>query len=215
MKTEKQKISEALLLLRILHKDNNILGNLKLQKEVFLTELNLLQSDLGGLYYKYFRYNLGPYSKELAENFKWLAERGFVHKTTYSLTERGIYLVEFMEGVLREYKKNAKIFDLVDSTVSQYRDYNGYKLTNVVYNLKVAPHDLPDEEIKVKDIPVFTDILVAEDFEDAANLEFPPSILDSLRAELEMDKKTWDALLEKNPDTLRRAKRQLLAAIAN
>lgn len=215
MKSEKQKISEALLLLRILQRDNNIFGNLKLQKEVFLTELKLLEAGLGGLYYRYFRYNYGPYSRELAESFKWLAERSFIHKTTFTLTERGLYLVELTEGVLRDYKQNPKIFDAVDSTVDEHRRHNGYQLTQVVYNTKVAPHDVPGEELKVKDIPMFCDILVIEDFENAAGLAFPPSFLDTLKSELEMDRETWESLPEKHRGALRRAKKRLQDAVAN
>lgn len=215
MKTEKQEISETLLLLRILQKDDNIDGSLKLQKEVFLTEQNLLRSQLGVLCYKYFRYTWGPYSKELAEKFKSLAERGFVHKTTYTLTERGIYLLEFVDGILRDYRHNSKIFEIVDSTVAKYKRYSGPQLTNIVYNTEVEAHDSPGKELKVKDIPVFTDIFVPEDFEHMAGLEFPPALLHALKAELSMDKETWESLPEKKQNALRRAKKQLLAAIAN
>lgn len=215
MKTEKQKISETLLLLRILQKDHNIDGNLKLQKEVFLTERNLLKSHSGGLYYKYFRYTLGPYSKELAEKFKLLVKLGFVHRTSYMLTERGTYLVEFVEGILRDYQHNSRIFEIVDSTVAKYKRYSGPQLKTIVYNTDVESHDQPGKKLKVKDISVFTDIFVHEDFEDMPSLEFSPSLWDALKTELSMDKETWESLPEKKQDTLRRAKKQLLTAIAN
>lgn len=215
MKTEKQKIAQTVLLLRILQKDNNIFGNLKLQKEVFLSELNLLNSKLGGLYYKYFRYTFGPYSKELAETFKVLRNRGFVHKTTYTLTERGTYFVEFVEGVIANYKQNSKILDALDSTVAEYRKCNGYQLTNTVYNMKIAPHDFPNEKMKIKDIPIFCDILVPDKSQTRINLDIPSHILNDIKAELEMDSEYWDSILERNQDAVKRADRRLLSAIAN
>src|SRR5438034_10006626 len=108
MKTEKQKISQRLLLLRILAKDGNMWGNLKLQKQVFLNELNLINADMGGLYYKYFRYQFGPFSSDLTTDFQWLSNLGIVHKTTFKLTERGRYFVEFTEGMLKDYRHNSK-----------------------------------------------------------------------------------------------------------
>lgn len=215
MKTEKQIIAEKLLLLRILYKDNNIWGNLKLQKEVFLSELNLLGARLGGLYYKYFCYNLGPYSKELAENFKLLIERGFIHKSTYDLTNRGIYFVEFVEGVIGNYKKNSKILKTVDSTVEKYKKYNGDQLMRIVYNLKVTPCAIPDKKIKVRDIPVFSDILVPEECQTKINLEIPPHIFDDIKAELEMDSESWETISKRSRGAVKRADRRLLSAIAN
>lgn len=211
MKTEKQIIAEKLLLLRILQKDHNITGNLKLQKQVFLSELSLLNSRLGGLYYKYFRYTYGPYSKELAETFKSLADRGFVHKTTYTLTDRGIYFVEFVEGMIGNYKENSTILRVVDSTVEQYRRYSGPKLTDIVYNLKVVAHNMPDEELKIKDIPVFCDILVPEESEIKINFEIPSQVLDDIKAEFEIDVESWGKIAERNPDSLKRAKQKLVA----
>ena len=211
MKTEKQKIAQTILLLRILHKDNNISGNLKLQKEVFLSELRLLNQKLGGLYYKYFRYTYGPYSKELAETLKSLADRGFVHKSTYTLTERGTYFIEFVEAMIGDYRQNSKILKVVDSTVKEYERYSGPRLTNIVYELKVIPRDMPGEEVKVKDIPVFCDILVPEESEMAVNFEIPSQVLDDIKTELEIDMESWERMAERNPDSLKRAKQKLLA----
>jgi uncharacterized protein YwgA len=88
MKTEKQKITQALLLLRILAQDKNTFGNLKLQKQVLLNELARIKSNIGGLYYKYFRYQLGPFSAELASDFQWVTNVGLAHKTTDKLTAK-------------------------------------------------------------------------------------------------------------------------------
>ena len=213
MKPEKQKIAEAILLLRILHQDSNILGNLKLQKEVFLSELNLLRSKMGGLYYKFFRYTLGAYSPELAESFKLLVERGFVYKSSFKLTDRGMYLVEFTEGAIKDYRHNAKILSNIDSTVKQYKHYNGMQLKRIVYDLKLEFDDMPGKKVRVEDIPTFFDILVPEHSEVSFSLEIPAHILEDIKTELAMDESSWEALGKEDPKVLKRSKRRLLAAL--
>jgi uncharacterized protein YwgA len=215
MKTEKQRIAETVLLLRILGKDNNIFGNLKLQKEVFLTELRLLEANLGGLYYKYFFYNYGPFSSDLATDYTSLAEKGFIHKTTYRLTPRGQYLVEFVEGSIRRHGQNSKILDIVDTTVTKYRKFNGRQLMQIVYDLVVEPEDMPGKKIKIEDMPIFTDILLPECCNFKSQLEIPAHLLADIKAELSLDKKIWESLEEVHADAIKEATQSLMRAVSS
>ena len=184
MKTERQKIAQSLLLLKILREDENIFGRTKLQKQVFLNELRLIQSNLGGLYYNYFRYNYGPFSSELFTDFTVLANKGFLHKTTFRLTDRGRYLVEYVEGSIKGYKGNAKIFETVESTTRKYKKYNGTQLMKMVYRLEVEPDDMPGQKLQVEDIDTFVNILLPELHKYKFELEFPAGIL-------RISKKSW------------------------
>lgn len=214
MKTKKQKMSQSLLLLKILQEDENILGNLKLQKQVFLNELKLLESDMGGLYYKYFRYNYGPFSSDLWTDFTVLANRGFIHKTTYRLTERGQYLIKFVEGSISKYQNNEKIFDLIKHTTGKYRKYTGSQLMKIVYNLAVEPEDIPGEKVKIEDMPTFTEILLPECHTFKYELKIPDYLLDDIKSELAMDKETWNNLEENHVQAIKRATQELKNAIA-
>lgn len=214
MKTEKQKISQSLLLLKILQEDGNILGNLKLQKQVFLNELRLLQSNIGGLYYKYFRYNYGPFSGDLWMDFTLLANKGFVYKTTHELTPRGRYLLEFVEGSIRKHKDNEEIFNLIERTTAKYRKYTGTQLMNLVYELVVEPEDMPRQKVKIEDIPAHTNILLPECHTFKYELKIPDHFLDDIKSELGMDKDTWDNLEENHAQAIKRATQELKNAIA-
>lgn len=209
MKTEKQKISQLLLLLRILAKDDKIWGNLKLQKQVFLNELKLVNSGMGGLYYKYFRYQLGPYSADLATNFQWITNLSLAHKTSYKLTDRGRYLVEFVDGTLRDYQNNAKIFDAVDKTTEKYTAYTGQQLMNMVYKMTIEPEDMPGKNVMIRDIPICTDILSPEHHQFKIELSFPQQILKDIKTEIAFDDERKMKSQKHLPRLLKESEKQL------
>lgn len=215
MKTESQKLSETLLLLRILEKDRNISGKLKFQKEVFLAELALLESNLGGLFFKFFRYNLGPYSKDLTQTYEFLALQGFVHRSNFRLTERGEYLNKWVELTLKSYENNSKIYRVIDSTVKKYSPYHGEGLKRRVYRLKVKPFDMPEKEMAVEEIPSFTDIIVPQQFSSTLNLKIPSSLKKDLKIEFGIEKENWAHLESYYPKALKRAENRLRVALGN
>jgi len=214
MKTEKQKISQMLLLLRILAKDENIWGNLKLQKQVFLNELALIKANIGGLYYKYFRYQLGPFSAELASDFQWVTNAGLAHKTTYKLTDKGQYLVDFLEGTIGDYKNNAQILKLLDKTTQKYQPYDGQRLMKLVYQLLVEPEDMPGAELKIEQMPTFMDILLPDRHEFKYQFQIPPSILEDIKEELAFNGKLEKKLKKRLPALLAQSEKQLRDALS-
>ena len=214
MKTEQQKISEIILLLKVLQEDDNIGGATKLQKQIFLNELQLTDRKSGGLYYKYFRYNYGPFSRQLQDNFNALVNLGFVHKTTYRPTERGKYLIGYVEGCIANYQDNALIFDIIGTTTAKYRKYNGSQLMRLVYDMAISPIERPDHKMKIKDIQIFTDLLLPECETFKHELSFPDQIFSDIKAELSMDKETWDNLEDTHAGAIKKATEELKNAIA-
>ena len=214
MKTEKQKIAQSLLLLKILREDENVFGRTKLQKQVFLNELRLIQSNLGGLYYNYFRYNYGPFSSELFTDFTVLANKGFLQKTTFRLTDRGRYLVDYVEGSIKGYRGNAKIFEMVESTTRKYKKYNGTQLMKLAYLLEVEPDDMPGQKIQIEDIDTFVNILLPEIHKYKFELEFPTGILQDIKEELAMEQSTWDSLEDIHASVITKATRNLMKAVS-
>ena len=214
MKTEKQKITQSLLLLKILLEDANIFGRTKLQKQVFLNELRLIQSNLGGLYYRYFRYNYGPFSSDLFADFTVLGNKGFLHKTTFKLTDRGQYLIDYVEGSIKRYKGNSKIFDMIENTTRKYRKYNGTELMKMVYRLEVEPDDMPGQRLQVEEIDTFVNILLPELHSFKHEMEFPTGILEDIKDELAMEQSTWNSLEETHANTIKKASRDLMKAVS-
>jgi uncharacterized protein YwgA len=214
MKSEKQKISQSLLLLKILREDENIFGRTKLQKQVFLNELRLIQSNLGGLYYKYFRYNYGPFSSDLFTDFTVLGNKGFLHKTTFRLTDRGRYLIDYVEGSIKGYKENSRIFQTVENTTRKYRKYNGTELMKMVYRVEVEPDDMPGQRLQIENIDTFVNILLPELHHLKHEIEFPTGILENIKEELAMAQSTWDSLEDIHANVIKNASRNLMKAVS-
>ncbi len=215
MKTEKQKIIQRLLLLRILAQDENIWGNLKLQKQVFLNELALIKSNFGGLYYKYFRYQLGPFSADLAADFQWVANTGLAHKTTYKVTDRGQYLVDFVDGTIGDYKNNSQILKLIDKTTARYTPYDGQKLMKLVYQLALPPEDTPGTEVKIEKMPTFMDILSPERHTFKCEFQIPPSTLEDIKDELGYNEDQERKLKKKLPTLLAQSGKRLRESLSS
>jgi uncharacterized protein YwgA len=169
---------------------------------------------LGGLYYNYFRYNYGPFSSELFTDFTVLANKGFLHKTTFRLTDRGRYLVDYVEGSIKGYKGNAKIFETVESTTRKYKKYNGTQLMKMAYRLEVEPDDMPGQKIQVQDIDTFVNILLPELHKYKFELEFPAGILEDIKEELAMEQSTWDSLEDIHANVITKATRNLMRLVS-
>ena len=85
---------------------------------------------------------------------------------------------------------------------------------DLVYDMAIMPVELPDRRMKIKDIPMFIDLLWPERDKVEHKLTFPRHILDDIKAELAMDKDTWDNLEQTQADAVREATRSLSAALS-
>lgn len=187
MRTEKQIIKDKILLLYLISlakKINDIEGNLKLQKLVFLTEWKLMDSDIKAFHFKFFRYRLGPFSKELLCDYNNLKEEKYL-KSFFNLTEKAVNFLEYALESIKNLGNNSKIIDKINEICTIYSKYTGIVLTNKVYNMEIEPYDLPGQKMKIKDIPTFFDILVPENFEAKNKLEIPDFLLEDIKQEFE------------------------------
>lgn len=202
MRTLKEQTIDQVLLLYLFFLGNEqggMYGNLKHQKLTFIVEKELVDNKIKAVHFKFFSYNLGPYSKELAEDIKTLIGNGFI-TTSGKLTERGhSFLSQCKERI---FGMNEHIISLISQNVKKYARFDGKRLKSIVYGLKVRPHDLPYQELKVKDIPLFLDIFVPElftDFELSFNL--PEEDIESLHLSLMTSPQEWVRM--RRPSSLR------------
>lgn len=213
MKTSQQRVTEKILLLHILDQDNNIFSKLKLQKEVFLIELKFAESGVGGLYYKFFKYNYGPYSKELAIDCANLANLGLIHKSTFKLTERGKSLIKYVEEATGNYKNNGKVLEILRKCLFEYKLSNGKQLMKLVYDLEIEPENLPGEIMKIKHVPIFLDLIVPEYCSFNWTFEIRSEILTDIVEELSMDEDAWNSLETTHKTAIAQATKNLADAV--
>lgn len=162
MRLAHQQIWDKVGLLNLFHYINQygqIEGNLKLQKLVFICELKGLQESLKPFYFRFFRYSLGPYSAELANEVKFLENAGFIVSTTKRLTRRGRYVLDYVKAAAGETKKVTRTVSIIKEMTRRYGRHSGDRLKKLVYGMEVPVYDLGGRIEKVENIPLFLDIL--------------------------------------------------------
>lgn len=211
MRKQKEVYIDYILLLYLLHycqeKKSLIDGPLKLQKLVFISELNMTNKSEKGLHFKFFRYNYGPYSKELAEDHKELKNLGLV--SAYRTSNKGIEILKLLWDAIQAEKKNSDITHEITEAIDRYGKYAGSQLVNMVYNMKMEPHDMPGHTMRIKDIPTFTDLIVPEVFEASIKFDISDELLNIFEEELQLSDKArerinkqWPAYREKGEKKL-------------
>ena len=184
MRESIETLKDKILLLYLLSKIKEygeMSGNLKLQKIVFLSENELMNTGIKGFHFKFFRYNIGPFSKELMIDYNDLNADGFV-SSYFTLKSRAEDLLDYIIDPLKEIQNNQNTFGIIDKICKTYGSYSGLKLTNIVYDMVIEPYDL-QKEMKIKDIPPFIDILVPECFDAEIKFEIPNLLLEDIKRE--------------------------------
>jgi uncharacterized protein YwgA len=134
-------------------------GRTKLQKTTFLTELRLREHDLIGPRFRFYRYDNGPFSKNLLNAYDVLHAQGLTtHRDELGLTERGQVLADLVQ-MLKDEPDNREFFSEVDTVLETCRRRTGEQLMEEVYDLDVRPEGWTTS-MKVRNIPKYTDIIV-------------------------------------------------------
>lgn len=167
-------------------------GNLKIQKLGFISEWRAQEARVLAAHYKFFRYQFGPYSKDLANDVGFLKERGFVDVFN-RLTARGNYLVEYIRPEIERNENSALSLEIIKGVCSEYARYSGIQLKRQVYEMVVPVIDYNNCPLKVRDIGYFTDILdpmKLTGLKECAN--FPDDTVDDLKREFYIPPETLD-----------------------
>lgn len=168
MRLLKEQVIDNLLLLHIVNQSHElgfeILGKLKLQKLLFLIEWALMKNGLKGLHYKFFRYNNGPFSKNLAIDYSFLVKNRNINSTQNILSDDGKNVLKVFLSYSEKEQTNSIFFKLFDTEIKKWGRFYGNQLMNLIYQMKIEAYDIPKKELKIKDIPTFCDILVPEAF---------------------------------------------------
>jgi len=207
MRRNREIIQDKIMMLYLVSfvkNNHDIEGNLKFQKLFFLTEWKLMESDIKALNFKFFRYRHGPFSKELLCDYSELKEKKYL-SSLFNLSEKAIDLLDYVLESIKDIGNNFKIIDNINETCSMYSKYSGLALTKKVYNMEIAPYDLPHKKMKIKDIPPFFDILVPENFKAGTKLEIPEFLMKDIEQEfkgVELTRREEQKLMEESKSRL-------------
>jgi len=184
-----------ILMLYLIKKANEIYpllyGRIKFQKMFFLSELMLEQERIQGLTFRYFRYNNGPFSKDLFATFENLETHGLTKGTSskrFKLTKEGEYLFETIKSS-GLYKSNIEVIRFIDETIKKYGNKVGTDLMNIVYGIKVPLWNLNTHSVtykKIKSIDTYTDLLPFDFIKYKKKFSIPDDLIEDLLYEFSL-----------------------------
>jgi uncharacterized protein YwgA len=191
MRKPSEIIQDKILILYsflLAEKYGEIQGRLKFQKLVFLAENELMENDIKALHFKFFKYQFGPFSKELLTDYLELNNNNFV-SSYFTLKNKAKNFLEYILTPLIEIKNNHNAFKIITETFAKYAKYTSTRLMELVYDMKIIPYDIPIE-MKIKNIPAFIDILAPEYFNAKETFEIPDWLLEDAKDEFESSELT-------------------------
>jgi uncharacterized protein YwgA len=212
MREPQQQFWDYIFLLNLFECSEEPLDNLKIQKVTFISEdIARREQNLKAAHFPFFRYNQGPYSKILANDVRKLEDFGFIHPETRCPTERGRYILDYVNEFVQRSKTAQESLRILSSVCKEYRDVRSSKLVDLVYKMKVSVSQFHGKVMTVKDIPLYTDI-IDPDSEELADIPvFTNEALEDLKVEFSLGP---EDLNPDNPANIALARAALDAAIS-
>jgi len=143
IRDKKEEIIDRLLLLYLIGEANKVtgIGKLLLQKLVFLAEKAMISDGIKGFNFRFFRYNLGPFTEEIYIDSKKLFSAGLLRETEwpFRLTKQGKALLENIYSFIVKRCDNKEVLSIIEKTVGKYAKYNTEKIKKFVYAIKIQP----------------------------------------------------------------------------
>lgn len=154
------KISLLVMLHYAHQRKGAFVDNLRIQKTAFLTELKGREQHLKSAYYEFFRCNLGPFSKGLANDVICLEAQGFIDSESRELTERGKYLCRYVQPEIEKSSSAQEALAIAKAIGKDLRPLGSPQIVNKVYALRIPVDGMGSKIFRIKDIPLHTDILI-------------------------------------------------------
>ncbi len=212
MRERSEQFWDYVFLLNLFQCSEEPLDNLKIQKLTFISEDKAREEDkLKAAHYPFFRFNLGPYSKVLANDVRTLEDLGFVHPETRCPTERGRYILDYVQEFIKQSKEAQHSLKILSNVCKKYRDVKSSKLVNIVYKMEVPVVQFNGKVMTVRDIPLHTDIIdpALENLSDIP--VFTQEALDDLQVEFSLSAEDLDP---DKPENVLFARAALIDALA-
>ncbi len=110
-------------------------GTVKLQKIIFLAQKELLARRLKGFSYNFFRWNHGPYSADLANDYGLLEGSGFAGGWPIRLRKEGEQVLAACRELL---ESNRAITEVIERVAERYARLPSDDLKQAVYDITVT-----------------------------------------------------------------------------
>lgn len=211
-RTPAEEIWDQIFLLNLFGCSPEPLDNLKIQKVVFVSEDEGRRKGLATAHFPFFRYNLGPYSKVIANDVRRLEDFGFIDKETLQPTDRGRYVLQYVASLVDHSKSAKESLGILQSVCKRYRDTKSSRLVNIVYDMKVPVLGFDGKVMRVKEIPANTDIIDPRREGLADVVVFSEESLNDLQTEFDLSPEDLDP---NNPANVKLARAAIDAALAN
>ena len=126
-------------------------GIVHLTKIVFLSERKMKQNDYIGYDYEFFRWDHGPMTKDIYQDFNFFEQSGILEnvrrESIPKFTEHG---QDFIESCSELFTENIPITSMIDSVIAKYGKWNTHQIKEHCYGISV---DYRDKVIPIKEIP--------------------------------------------------------------
>jgi len=138
-KNIKDRIVNSLLLLYLIHRANEkgkIEDPIKSQKLVFFAQKKFIERKLKGFAYNFFRWHMGPFSKDLCVDLDMLEYTNLISR------RNGIKLTKDGKDALQKcneiFEENKVFLKYIDSVVDKYANLDTEEIMEATYETKVV-----------------------------------------------------------------------------
>ncbi len=180
------QIWDQIFLLNLFSCSEEPLDNLKIQKIVFVSEIEGRNRNFAVANYPFFRFHYGPYSKVAANTVRKLEVFGFVDPEFHKPTERGQYVLDYVSEFITHSSKAVEALKILQATCKQYRDTKSSQLVNIVYGMKVSVVGMGGKMMTVREIPECVDIIVPAEEKLETFIPFPEDLFGDLVTEFSL-----------------------------
>lgn len=184
-------------------------GRLKVQKGLFTAWYSLRLKGEPAPAYSFVRHHYGPYSQEVWNDCDDLVAKGLLYSTLPQPTERGRFVAEIAGRALTRRKANREAMADMDQCLEWCRKRTGEELKERIYQMRVVPDGLPDQTMRIADIP--KGVLILD--HPASTLEISASDTQVLAEQLAVTPAELAEAKKKSSETDRGAFNRLRAAL--
>ncbi len=155
--TDEELVDRLLLLYSMVEckRRSAFLNKVKIQKILFLSEKEMIDRNIKGYNYNFFRFTQGPFSKELGADIDTLVRHKLLVNQRYTPTKKGETVLADFQEPLDNYPE---ILEIIVSIIDRYGRLSTDDIKKIVYNLEVQ---IPFSERveRIREIPISEDLL--------------------------------------------------------
>lgn len=131
-RTLEERITDRFLMLFLIQDADKRLGNTKLQKLAYLSELEMNVQGFKGLNFNFIKMPFGPYSSELKKDIEHLVDSKIISKESHKLTKNGKKILSNFRHLI---ENNPVLTKKIQDTVKKFSHIPRDELVDKVHNM--------------------------------------------------------------------------------